>query len=177
MDVDVTAVPRREPGMSPVEVMTSESQERMLAIVDARVARRGRRRSAARWEVEATAIGVVDRAGRAGAGRAADPRRRATGRCWPTCPRSSLADDAPLTTGRAAPADLARARVADDPSALPAPADPGEDLLALLVDPRLSTASTTTSCSSTPSSARARATPRSSSSPAPGIPWRSKGSR
>src|SRR5690606_9244514 len=33
MDVDVQAVPRREPGMNAVEVMTSESQERMLAIV------------------------------------------------------------------------------------------------------------------------------------------------
>ena len=33
MDVDVTAVPRREEGMEPWEVMTSESQERMLAIV------------------------------------------------------------------------------------------------------------------------------------------------
>ena len=33
MDVDVSAVPRREPGMEPFEVMTSESQERMLAIV------------------------------------------------------------------------------------------------------------------------------------------------
>src|SRR3954470_14347394 len=34
MDVDVTAVPRREPGMEPFEVMTSESQDRMLAIVE-----------------------------------------------------------------------------------------------------------------------------------------------
>ena len=33
MDVDVSAVPRREEGMEPWEVMTSESQERMLAIV------------------------------------------------------------------------------------------------------------------------------------------------
>ncbi len=33
MDVDVSAVPRREEGMEPFEVMTSESQERMLAIV------------------------------------------------------------------------------------------------------------------------------------------------
>src|SRR6516225_8962543 len=33
MDVDVEAVPRREPAMVPAEVMTSESQERMLAIV------------------------------------------------------------------------------------------------------------------------------------------------
>src|SRR2546423_552943 len=33
MDVDVVVVPRREPEMEPFEVMTSESQERMLAIV------------------------------------------------------------------------------------------------------------------------------------------------
>ena len=33
MDVDVDAVPLREPGLEPFEVMTSESQERMLAIV------------------------------------------------------------------------------------------------------------------------------------------------
>ena len=34
MDVDVSEVPRREAGMEPFEVMTSESQERMLAIVE-----------------------------------------------------------------------------------------------------------------------------------------------
>src|SRR5579862_6104688 len=33
MDVDVSGVPLREPGMEPFEIMTSESQERMLAIV------------------------------------------------------------------------------------------------------------------------------------------------
>ena len=33
MDVDVTAVPLRERGMAPYEIMTSESQERMLAII------------------------------------------------------------------------------------------------------------------------------------------------
>ena len=34
MDVDVSAVPCREPGMEPFEIMTSESQERMLAVVE-----------------------------------------------------------------------------------------------------------------------------------------------
>jgi phosphoribosylformylglycinamidine synthase subunit PurL len=58
MDVDVTAVPRREPGMEPFEVMTSESQERMLAIVepddlDEVLAICGR------WDVRATVIGRV----------------------------------------------------------------------------------------------------------------------
>jgi phosphoribosylformylglycinamidine (FGAM) synthase-like enzyme len=58
MDVDVARVPKREPGMSPVEVMTSESQERMLAIVepaklDAVLA------LARRWEIRATVVGRV----------------------------------------------------------------------------------------------------------------------
>ena len=43
MDVDIARVAKREPGMNAVEVMTSESQERMLAIVDAGEARRGAR--------------------------------------------------------------------------------------------------------------------------------------
>src|SRR5271156_6830309 len=58
MDVDVTAVPLREEGMEPWEVMTSESQERMLAIVTPEswpaVAA-----ICARWEVRATVIGTV----------------------------------------------------------------------------------------------------------------------
>ncbi|GIU89636.1 MAG: phosphoribosylformylglycinamidine synthase subunit PurL [Acidimicrobiia bacterium] len=58
MDVDVARVARREPGMNPVEVMTSESQERMLAIVepanlDAVL------ELARKWEVRATVVGRV----------------------------------------------------------------------------------------------------------------------
>jgi phosphoribosylformylglycinamidine synthase len=58
MDVDVARVARREPGMNPVEVMTSESQERMLAIVepadlDAVM------ELARRWEIRATVVGRV----------------------------------------------------------------------------------------------------------------------
>jgi phosphoribosylformylglycinamidine synthase subunit PurL len=58
MDVDVARVARREPQMTPVEVMTSESQERMLAIVDpARLDEVLRR--CARWDVRATVVGRV----------------------------------------------------------------------------------------------------------------------
>jgi phosphoribosylformylglycinamidine synthase len=58
MDVDLARVAKREPGMNPVEVMTSESQERMLAIVtpddlDAVLD------LCRRWEVRATVIGRV----------------------------------------------------------------------------------------------------------------------
>ena len=63
MDVDVSAVPRREPGMEPWEVMISESQERMLAIVrpddlDEVLA------VCERWEVRAAVIGRVTSTGR-----------------------------------------------------------------------------------------------------------------
>ena len=44
MLVDLDAIPRREPGMAPFEVMISESQERMCAIVLPGAARRGRGR-------------------------------------------------------------------------------------------------------------------------------------
>jgi phosphoribosylformylglycinamidine synthase len=58
MDVDIARVAKREPGMNPVEVMTSESQERMLAIVtpanlDAVLD------LCARWEIRATVVGRV----------------------------------------------------------------------------------------------------------------------
>jgi phosphoribosylformylglycinamidine synthase len=58
MDVDIARIAKREPGMNPVEVMTSESQERMLAIItpanlDAVL------ELCARWEVRASVIGRV----------------------------------------------------------------------------------------------------------------------
>jgi phosphoribosylformylglycinamidine synthase subunit PurL len=63
MDVDVARVAKREPGMNPVEVMTSESQERMLAIVEPAnleavlvLARR--------WEIKAMVVGRVTEAAR-----------------------------------------------------------------------------------------------------------------
>jgi phosphoribosylformylglycinamidine synthase II len=58
LDLDVSRVPLREPGLEPFEIMVSESQERMLCVVeperlDAVLA------VCARWEVNATAIGTV----------------------------------------------------------------------------------------------------------------------
>jgi phosphoribosylformylglycinamidine synthase len=63
MDVDVARVKHREPGMTPVEVMTSESQERMLAIVrpddlDEVMA------LCNRWEITASVVGRVTDTGR-----------------------------------------------------------------------------------------------------------------
>src|SRR4051794_14841067 len=58
MDVDAARMPKREPGMNGVEVMTSESQERMLAIVtpaDLEAVLDLCRR----WEIRASVIGRV----------------------------------------------------------------------------------------------------------------------
>jgi phosphoribosylformylglycinamidine synthase len=58
VDIDVALVPVREEGMTPYEILLSESQERMLV-----VARRGRedavRRILEKWELEAAVIGHV----------------------------------------------------------------------------------------------------------------------
>ncbi len=126
MDVMVDEVPLRQPGMEPFEVMTSESQERMLAIVtpeqlDEVLA------IAAKWEVRATVIGTVTGSGRL---RVVD----ADGEVLADVPAKSLEEDAPLyDRPRSEPADLAERR-ADRADALPAPSDPGADLLGMLAD-------------------------------------------
>jgi phosphoribosylformylglycinamidine synthase subunit PurL len=133
IDVQVERVPRREPAMTPAEVMTSESQERMLAIV-APQALDDVLAVCARWEVEATAIGTVTAPDASGTGwlRVVDG---ASGEVYAAVPAASLADGAPrYQRSLAPPPDLADRR-ADDPDALASPEDAGADLLALLDDP------------------------------------------
>src|SRR5262249_6453580 len=89
MDFYLDQVPRREPGMEPFEVMTSESQERMLAIVDPKdlddvLA------CAAKWEVRASVVGTVTTGGRLRILSALD------GEVLADIPAASLSEDAPL---------------------------------------------------------------------------------
>ena len=128
MDVYVSEVPKRETGMEPFETMTSESQERMLAIVepqhlDALLA------ITDRWEITAAVVGTVT------AGGALRILDRPDGEVLAEVPASSLHEDAPLLDRpRAEPADRA-ARLADSAdSALAAPDDPGAALLDMLYD-------------------------------------------
>jgi phosphoribosylformylglycinamidine synthase len=127
MDVDVSAVPRREEGMEAWEVMTSESQERMLAIVTPeswpKVAA-----ICARWEVRATVIGTVTEPEPDGGGRLRI-RDGVDGPVLADVPAASLSDDAPLYD---------RPRQAPAPATAPPPAPPTDcaaDLLALLRSP------------------------------------------
>jgi phosphoribosylformylglycinamidine synthase len=128
MDVYVSEVPQREPGMEPFEVLTSESQERMLAIVTPEALDRVIE-VCRRWEVRAGVVGTVTAGGRL---RILD---RLDGEVLADVPAASLHEDAPLyDRPKAVPADLDQRR-ADDPACLPAPADCTADLLALLADP------------------------------------------
>src|SRR5947209_5035140 len=126
IDLDVARVPLREADMEPFEIMVSESQERMLAVVaperlDSVLA------ACARWEVGAAAIGEVTDTGRLRVLRGDELEG--------DVPVSALVDECPLY-------DLEP--VAPPRPIYPAPrrtldaADPGETLLALLASPNLS---------------------------------------
>ncbi len=132
MDVDVSAVPRREEGMEPWEVMTSESQERMLAIVTPEswpdVAA-----ICAKWEVRATVVGTVTEPEPDGGGRLRI-REGMDGPVLADVPAASLSDDAPLYD-RPRQRRRARRRCRHHPRR-PPPAECAGDLLALLRSPR-----------------------------------------
>jgi phosphoribosylformylglycinamidine synthase len=136
MDVDVSVIPRREPGMEPFEAMTSESQERMLAIVEPEGLDEVLE-ICAKWEVRATVIGKVT-AGPLGGGDNGGRLRILDGfdgEVLADVPAASLHEDAPLyDRPRQAPAafDTATRTLAANP--LPACDDPGADLLGLLED-------------------------------------------
>ncbi len=63
IDIDVLKVPRREEGMQPYEVMLSESQERMLAIVEPEKLEEAIA-VCRKWELDATPVGVVTDTGK-----------------------------------------------------------------------------------------------------------------
>ncbi|MHB1775764.1 MAG: phosphoribosylformylglycinamidine synthase subunit PurL [Acidimicrobiales bacterium] len=137
MDVDVSAVPRREDGMAPWEVMTSESQERMLAIVTP-AAWPAVAELCRRFEVRATVVGRVTEPEPGPDGRPVGRLRVRDGDGGPVLadvPAASLAVDAPrYHRPLAPPADLDRHR-AGEPAKLVGPSDWGADLRALLADP------------------------------------------
>ena len=128
LDVYLDQIPRREPNMEPFEVMTSESQERMLAFVtpenlDTVLA------IAEKWEVRHAVIGTVTSTGRLRILAGFD------GAVEADMPSGSLTEDAPLhNRPMQEPADRAE-RAADDPAALAAPDDATLDVLNMLYDP------------------------------------------
>ena len=132
MDVYVRAVPQREAGMEPYEIMTSESQERMLAIVEpANLA--DVLAICERWEVLASVIGTVTEGGALRLLDCDGPESASDDVVVGDLPAASLHESAPLYhRPLAPPADL-DARRADSANALDA-GDLAADLLAMLCD-------------------------------------------
>jgi phosphoribosylformylglycinamidine synthase len=135
MALDLDAIPRREPGLEPFEVLISESQERMLAIV--RAERWDQVRAVCeRWDLPVAIIGRVTDDG--------DIAVSADGVELARVPARALASEAVVveresrapTRRRLAPAPGAPA---DPVDALPVRGmDPGAVLLGLLGSPNLS---------------------------------------
>lgn len=131
VDIDASAVPQREDAMKAFEIMVSESQERMVAVVtpedlDAAQA------VCEKWGLRSTVIGAITDTGRFVV--------RMGDEVVADMPASTLADDAPIyDPAKERPAYLDEVQ-AFDPMTLDLPSDPealGEVLLGLLASPNI----------------------------------------
>ncbi|MEN8375922.1 MAG: phosphoribosylformylglycinamidine synthase subunit PurL [Gemmatimonadota bacterium] len=132
VDIDVALVPVREEGMSPYEILLSESQERMLVVATA-----GHedhvREILERWELEAKVIGTVTDDG--------VYRVREDGRIVAELPGHALVHGCPTYTREGVEAEEARGARAWTPASLPSrdlsAAEAEATLLRLLADPSI----------------------------------------
>jgi len=110
VEIDTALVPVREPGMTPYEILLSESQERMLVVAEpAKVA--AIRELCERWELTAVPIGHVTDDGIF--------RVRHGELVVAAIPGQRLVDDCPVYAPEARESDAARARRAASPSRPP----------------------------------------------------------
>ena len=128
IEIDVSLVPQREDGMTPYEIMLSESQERMLL-----VARQGREDEVERifekWDLHAVRIGEVTSDGLL--------RVKDRGAVVAEISNTALANEAPLyDRPTSVPGDLRNAQRLDPRDLRPAPS-PEPALLALLASPAI----------------------------------------
>jgi phosphoribosylformylglycinamidine synthase subunit PurL len=121
LDIDCALVPLREADMEPFEIMVSESQERMLCVVEPSQVE-AVLGVCARWETLATPIGTVTDSGRL--------RVRSGEEVVADLPVEILVDDCPLYDLEPAPPESPL--YAPPPAVLGADASPQETLLALL---------------------------------------------
>ena len=128
VELDVALLLTREADMTPYEMLLSESQERMLVVVKQdRVAEV--QAIAARWELEAVAIGHVTDDGMF--------RVRHGEMVVAEIPGSQLVDDCPVYHPDATEGENAKARRATTPTATPPPPDLDAALRTLLDTPSL----------------------------------------
>jgi phosphoribosylformylglycinamidine synthase II len=123
MSIDLDLVPQREEGMTPYEIMLSESQERMLIVCsEARVDEV--RRVFAKWDLDAVVIGRITDGGRL--------RATAKGAVVIDLPLEAVIDLCPVYER---PARLVEPKPALEVDAIPLPPDFNEVLLQVLASP------------------------------------------
>jgi phosphoribosylformylglycinamidine synthase II len=134
VEIDVSLVPQRETGMTPYEIMLSESQERMLLVV-----KRGREpeveRIFGKWDLHAVRIGEVTNDGML--------RVKERGVTVADIPNRALTDEAPVYRRPMSEPDyLKEARQLDLAvlsASSPSPDDSNAVLLRLLASPTIAT--------------------------------------
>jgi len=128
IDLDLTDVPRREPGMTPYELMLSESQERMLMVAQA-----GREaeciRICKKWDLDVAVVGWVTGDGIL--------RVRDQGKVVAEIPAKSLADDGPRYERPYSPPGYQDMLTNLNYDALPDVKDASAALLSLLESPTI----------------------------------------
>ncbi|MBI4126317.1 MAG: phosphoribosylformylglycinamidine synthase subunit PurL [Deltaproteobacteria bacterium] len=128
MVLDLDRVPRREEGMTPYDVMLSESQERMLLVVQS-----GReaevRTICDKWDIDMAVVGYVTDDGRV--------RVLDKGETVVDMPVAPIAGDAPLYNRPASPSPELTQLHQFDPQALPLPRDLNDVLMKLMSSPNL----------------------------------------
>ena len=130
VDLQLDAMPNREEHMTSAELLVSESQERMLAVVSPENLKAALD-IAQRWEIDASTVGSVVAGG--------DLRVINDGWLAAEVPAASLADGAPLAHRPSEMPD--RIANGSDRVTMPEPEDAGKTLLLLLDFPSLADAS------------------------------------
>lgn len=127
IEIDVSKVPQREPGMTPYEILLSESQERMLL-----VAKPGCEQKVhdilGKWDLHAATIGQVTDTGLMVV--------KEKGKTVVEVPAESLTEPPIYHPAKSEPAILKQHRKFDESTA-PVPADLTEVLFKLLADPTI----------------------------------------
>ncbi len=131
LDIEVTKIPAREQDMKPHEFMVSESQERMLAVVEPEKLEAAQA-VCTKWGLRSTVIGAVTDTGRFIV--------RERGEVVADMPAATLAHDAPMYDPAMTRPDYLDALQTFDPDSLPhptAPAELGDVLDRLLASPNV----------------------------------------
>jgi len=127
IEIDVTKVPQREPGMTPYEILLSESQERMLLVAKPGCEQRVHD-ILAKWDLHAATIGTVTDTGLMVV--------KENGKTVVEVPAESLTEPPIYHPEKSEPAILKKHREFDE-AIIAQPSDYNEVLLKLLTDPTI----------------------------------------